>query len=136
MVEKYLMLRLSCFLCFLFINLEAIDVIVTKEPINFEERINPSKLRLMKTSNLKKSCIPVTLNQLQNNKYIAKHYINKKAILCQRDIQVYKNNSVVFDFGTIQIEKKGKIIFENKKFIRIKKEDGKIEKIYKDGSVK
>ncbi len=130
------MLRLSFVFFLSFVNLMAIDVILTKEAINFEEKIDFSKLRLMKVSNLKKSCIPVSLLQLQKNKYIAKHYINKRVVLCQRDIKIYKDNSVVFDFGSIQIEKKGQIIFENDKFIRIKKENGKIEKIYKDGTLK
>ncbi len=130
------MFRLSFLFVFVCLNLNAIDVIVTKEAINYEEKVKLSKLRLIKTSNLKKSCIPVTLNQLQEKEYIAKHYINKRTILCQRDIKIKSNNSVVFNFGTFQIEKKGKIVFENKKFIRIKKEDGKIEKIYKDGSLK
>ena len=37
---------------------------------------------------------------------------------------------------TLEIEKKGKIVFENDQFIRIKKDNGKIEKIYKDGRLK
>ncbi len=136
MVEKYLMLRLSVFIFLFCINLNALDVLITKEHINFEEKIEFSKLRLKKISGLRKYCVPVTLKQLQDGQYLAKHYINKNSVLCQRDIKVYKDNSVVFNFGTIQIEKKGKIVFENEKFIRIKKEDGKIEKIYKDGSIK
>ncbi len=136
MVEKYLMLRLSLFFVFLCLNVNAIDVLLTKESIGFEEEIKLSKLRLGKVKVLKKYCVPLTLKDLEENKYVAKHYINKKVILCKRDIKLYKKSAVVFDFGSIQIEKKGKIIFENEKFIRIKKEDGKIEKIYKDGNKK
>ncbi len=130
------MLRLSFFFIFLCLNANAIDVILTKEPISFEEEVKLSKLRLGKVDVLKKYCVPVTLKDLEKNKYVAKHYINKKVVLCKRDIKPYKKSAVVFDFGNIQIEQKGKIIFENKKFIRIKKADGKIEKIYKDGSKK
>lgn len=130
------MLRLSFVIFLLCLNSYALDVLITKESINFEQKIKSSQLRLLKTTNLKKSCVPLTLNQIQNKEYLANHYINKNSILCQRDVREYKDNSVIFDFGSIQIEKKGKIIFENDKFIRIKKEDGKIEKIYKDGSLK
>ena len=35
-----------------------------------------------------------------------------------------------------KIEKKGRIIFENNEFIRIKNLDGTIEQIYKDGRLK
>ena len=90
----------------------------------------------MKIPELKKTCVPLTLNQVQNNEYRTTHYINKKSIICQNDVETYKDESVVFKFGGLEIEKKGKIIYENDNFIRIRKENGKIEKIYKDGRLK
>lgn len=131
-----MILRLS-FICFLFsINSFAINVLVTKEPINFEEKLDITKLRMMQVNVIKKSCIPLTLSQVQNNEYITTHYINKNTILCKKDMKIYKNNGVLFNFGLLQIEKKGKIIYENDEFIRIKNLDGTIEKIYKDGRLK
>lgn len=53
----------------------------------------------------------------------------------QKDLDKDKNNSVLFNFGSIQIERPGKIIFENDEYIRIKREDGQVEKIYKDGRI-
>lgn len=127
------MLKLSFFVFIFCINLFALDVLITKEALKYEEKINPSELRLIKVNQIKKSCIPLTLSEIQNNQYITAHYINKNSILCQRNVKIYQQNSVVFKFGALEIEKKGKIIFENDEFIRIKKDSGEIEKIYKDG---
>lgn len=130
------MLKLSLLFFFLITNVFGISVLVSKESIGFDQKIKASKLRLMKVPTVKKTCIPLTLNQVQNNEYRSTHYINKKAIICQNDVEIYKNESVIFKFGGVEIEKKGRIIYENDKFIRIKKENGKIEKIYKDGRLK
>lgn len=127
------MLRLSFILLFFCLNVFALDVLVVKEPLKFGQKINPSSLRLMKVNKIKKSCVPLTLEQIQNNQYSTAHYINRNSILCQKNVKLYKENSVVFKFGALEIEKKGKIIFENDDFIRIKKDNGEIEKIYKDG---
>jgi hypothetical protein len=133
---KYLILRLS-FICFLFsINVFALSVLVTKEAINYEEKLDPSKLKMENIKELNKSCIPLKLSQIQNNEYITTHYINKNVIVCLKDVKKYKDNSILFNFGALQIEKKGKIIYENDDFIRIKNLDGTIEKIYKDGRLK
>ena len=130
------MLKLSCLIIFLTTNVFAISVLVSKEAIGFEQTIKTSKLRLMTIPSLKKACVPLTLKQVQNNKYTSTHYINKNSILCEKDVKVYKYESVIFNFGGLEIEKKGKLVYENDKFIRIKKENGKIEKIYKDGRLK
>lgn len=131
------MLRFSLFLCFFsFSFANAMAVLVAKEPIMYEEKLNPSKLKLINVSSIKKACIPLTLAQLQNNEYKTTHYINRNSIICQKDVETYKDEAVLFNFGSIQIEKKGKIIYENDKFIRIKKADGSVEKIYKDGRLK
>lgn len=130
------MLRLSLFILFTFTNLQAITVLIAKESIKYEEKLSTSKLRLVNVNKIKKSCIPLTLSNVQNNEYRTTHYINRNSIICQKDVKIYENNSVLFNFGALQIEKKGQIIFENDKFIRIKKDNGKIEKIYKDGRLK
>ncbi|MAC83271.1 MAG: hypothetical protein CL624_03965 [Arcobacter sp.] len=130
------MLKLSILIFFLATNLFGINVLVSKEAIAFREKVDVTKLRLMKIPELKKTCVPLTLNQVQNNEYRTTHYINKKSIICQNDVETYKDESVVFKFGGLEIEKKGKIIYENDNFIRIRKENGKIEKIYKDGRLK
>ncbi|WP_121628047.1 hypothetical protein [Poseidonibacter antarcticus] len=128
-----MILKLSFIILFLTTNVFAVNVLISKSSIGFEQKIKASKLRLVNVPVLKKACIPLTLNQVQNNEYISTHYINKNSIICQKDVKEYKKESVIFKFGGLEIEKKGKIIYENEEFIRIKKEDGQIEKIYKDG---
>jgi hypothetical protein len=136
MEDKFLILRLS-FLCLLIsIKTFAISVLISKEAINFEEKLNPSKLMVQNVNDIMKSCIPLKLSQVQNEEYVTTHYINKNTIICLKDVKKYEDNAIVFNFGGVKIEKKGKIIYENSDFIRIKNLDGTIEQIYKDGRLK
>ena len=136
MEDKFLILKLS-FLCLLLsINSFAISVIISKESIKFEEKLDSSKVRLQNISEINKTCIPLKLSEIQNNEYISTHYINKNTIICQKDVKKYEDAGIVFNFGGLKIEKKGKIIYENNEFIRIKNLDGTIEQIYKDGRIK
>lgn len=130
------MLKLSILILFLTTNVFGISVLISKEAIGFRQKIEPSSLKLLNVKRLNKNCIPLTLKKVQNNEYRTTHYINKDSIICDNDVEIYKKESVVFNFGGLEIEKKGKIIYENDNFIRIKKENGKIEKIYKDGRLK
>jgi hypothetical protein len=136
MGDKFLILKLS-FLCLLLsVNTFAISVLISKESINFEEKLVLSKIRLQNVNDITKSCIPLKLSEVQNKEYITTHYINKNSIICQKDVRIYEDEGVVFNFGGVKIEKKGKIIYENNEFIRIKNLDGTIEQIYKDGRIK
>ena len=130
------MLRLSFFLIFFCTNIMAIPVLVSKQAINFEQKIDPSMFKIKNVSQLNKACIPLKITDVKSNEYITTHYINKNTIVCKKDVKVYEDNSVVFNFGGIEIEKQGKIIYESEDFIRIKKDDGSFEKIYKDGRLK
>jgi hypothetical protein len=135
MEDNFLILKLS-FLCLLSINSFAISVLISTESINFEEKIDNSKLKLQNVSEISKSCIPLKLSDIKDEEYITTHYINKNSIICQKDVKKYKDSGVIFNFGGVKIEKKGKIIYENSEFIRIKNLDGTIEQIYKDGRIK
>lgn len=136
MGEKSLILKLSILVFLLNINLFAISVLVSKVAINFEEKLDSSKVVSQNVAEINKSCTPLTLSQLQNEEYITTHYINKNTIICIKDVKKYENESVIFNFGGVKIEKKGKVIYENSDFIRIKNIDGTIEQIYKDGRIK
>ena len=129
------MLRLkSLFILVLFsLNLYSIEVIVTNSKINYKDMIDIKKLSSANVLSVKKFCIPVTIKDFENEKYIAKRYLKKGTVLCKKDITKYKKKSVLFNFGVIEIEKQGNIIFENDKYIKIKRIDGKVDKIYKDG---
>lgn len=131
-----MILKLSVLVFLLNINLFAVSVLVSKVAINFEEKLDSSKVVAQNVVEINKSCTPLTLSQLQNEEYITTHYINKNTIICIKDVKKYENESVIFNFGGVKIEKKGKVIYENSDFIRIKNIDGTIEQIYKDGRIK
>ncbi len=131
-----MILKLSFLCLFLSINTFAIDVLISKDAIKFEEKIDASKLKLQNINEINKACIPLTLDEIQNEEYISSHYINKNTIICQKDVKKQNDEGIVFNFGGLKIEKKGKIIYENNEFIRIKNLDGTIEQIYKDGRTK
>ena len=136
MEEGFLILKLSLLSLLLYMNMFAVNVLISTDSIAFEEQIDSNKVKLQNVSEVGKSCIPLKLTQLQNEKYITTHYINKNTIICMKDVKKYENESVIFNFGGVEIEKKGKVIYENDDFIRIKNLDGTIEQIYKDGRTK
>lgn len=130
------MLRLSVpfiIFCLFFTKALAVDVLVTTKAINFNEIIDISSLKKTSVDSVKRHCTPVSLKNFKNKQIQATHYMRKGYVLCENDIKEYKKESVIFDFGAIQIEKEGEVIFENDEYLRIKRTDGKIEKIYKDG---
>lgn len=131
-----MILKLSILVFLLNINLFAVSVLVSKVAINFEEKLDSSKVVAQNVAEINKSCTPLTLSQLQNEDYVSTHYINKNTIICIKDVKKYENESVIFNFGGVKIEKKAKVIYENNDFIRIKNIDGTIEQIYKDGRIK
>lgn len=131
-----MILKLSLLSLLLYMNMFAVNVLISTDSIAFEEQIDSNKVKLQNVSEVGKSCIPLKLTQLQNEKYITTHYINKNTIICMKDVKKYENESVIFNFGGVEIEKKGKVIYENDDFIRIKNLDGTIEQIYKDGRTK
>lgn len=128
-----MILRLSFLLLILASKLLAITVLVTKNPIKLEEKIDKSKLVEKDVEVLKKSCEPLTLQDLEDNIYVTTHYINKNSIVCKNSVKIFEDDGIVFNFGGFNIVKKGKIIYENDEFIRFKNIDGTIEQIYKDG---
>ncbi len=136
MVGNSLILKLN-FLVFLFsVKLFALNVLISSKTIAFEEKIDTSKLRVEDVAEVNKFCIPLKISDIEENSYITTHHINKNTIICLKDVKKGDNESIVFNFGGLKIEKKGKIIYENKDFIRIKNSDGTIEQIYKDGRIK
>jgi len=136
MEEISLILRLSCIVLILNFNLFATTVLVSKGSIGFEEKLDNSKVVVQNVTDINKSCIPLTLSDLEKEEYITSHYINKNTIICLKDVKKHEEETIVFNFGGLKIEKKGKIVYENKDYIRIKNADGTIEQIYKDGRIK
>ena len=104
-----MILKLSFLVFLLNINLFAISVLVSKIAINFEEKLDSTKVVVQNVDEISKSCIPLTLSQLQNKEYLTTHYINRNTIICIKDVKKYENESVIFNFGGVKIEKKGKV---------------------------
>ena len=124
------------FLIFFSFELFAYDVYVAKKDIGYKKMVKLSNLFFKKTDKLSKFCKPFDASILENESYYALHYISKGSIICTKDVEKHNRKSVRFNFGSLEIEKEGEIIYENEKFIKIRKFDGKIEKIYKDGRLK
>ena len=136
MVESSLILKLNLLVFLFSVNLFATSVLISLKTIAFEEKIDTSKVRVEDVSDVNKFCVPLKISDLEENNYITTHHINKNTIICTKDVKKGDNETIVFNFGGLKIEKKGKIIYENKDFIRIKNIDGTIEQIYKDGRIK
>ncbi|MFA7083303.1 MAG: hypothetical protein WC141_02090 [Arcobacteraceae bacterium] len=109
------------------------DVLITNKDIKYKEKITKENVVVSEVNTLNRNCVPLSLNELENDDFIATHYIFKDSVLCLSDVKKYDKKSVVFDFGTLEIEQEGKVIYENNHYIRLKKQDGTIEKIYKNG---
>lgn len=128
--DKILLLLLLCTT-----SLFSIDVLTVTKEIRYKEKIQKDKLNLKRVDSVAKGCTPLHLEDLEKDSYSASHYMFENAIVCMNDVIKYEKESVLFDFGSLQIEQEGKVIYENEKFIRLKKQDGTIEKIYKDGKI-
>ncbi|WP_164967602.1 hypothetical protein [Arcobacter sp. CECT 8985] len=116
--------------------MNAIELIITKKAINYKAKLNVKDLMIRNVDSFKKGyCTPLKLSDLSGTVYETTHYIKKGSVLCTKDIKEFKKKAVVFKFGALEIETDGEIIYQNDKYIRIKKRDGKVEKIYKDGRV-
>lgn len=127
---KFILLILSFNI---FIN--ATDILVSNEDIKYHTILDYDNLKIIST-NKRVRCNMFNKNNLIKTTYRAKHYILKGKPICNKDVQIVKNHKIRYDFGNIVIERSGKVIGENKKYIRIKNNDGSIDKIYKNGQTR
>jgi 23S rRNA-/tRNA-specific pseudouridylate synthase len=109
------------------------NVLVATKNIRLNEQLTQNNVQLQNMPIKDRSCTPLSVEAILQHQYTAANYIIKGSVICTRNANKYEKQSVVFDFGTLEIEQEGEIIFENDEFIRIKKPNGKVEKIYKDG---
>lgn len=112
---------------------QGINVLVATKNIRLNDKLTQENLQLQTLPLRDRSCTPLGLKEITDNTFTAANFIIKGSVVCTRNANKYEKQSVIFDFGTLEIEQEGEIIFENDEFIRIKKRDGKVEKIYKDG---
>ncbi|PLY10416.1 MAG: hypothetical protein C0626_05405 [Arcobacter sp.] len=115
------------------LKLFSTEVIIAKIDIPYNIALSPSNVAILQLDNIPKDCKPITIAELKKEKYFTKKYLQKEKIICHDDLKKENNNKVIFSFGSIEIETNGKILYENDDYIKIKRDNGKIEKIYKDG---
>lgn len=118
------------------VKIFAIEALVATVDIPYKKRIIPAYLTLKNIKEIPYNCELVTIEYLKNSEYLSNKFIKKDKVLCKKDLKAKGDNSVIFRFGSIEIETDGKILFENDEYIRIKRSNGKIEKIYKDGRLR
>ena len=123
------------FLLFISLNLLGNKILVSNINIKYKEHLNYDNLTII-TTNKKVRCKIFDINKLNQNTYEAKHYIIKNRPICEKDVKISANKKIRYDFGNIVIERNGEVIGETKKFIKIKNNDGSIDKIYKNGQVR
>ena len=107
-------------------------VLVAIKDINYKQRVSVDNVKLAPVMK-KLRCKALKREDVIGTEYRAKHYITKGSILCKKDVYIPTKNRLLFNFGSIEIERNGKLIRETDEYIRIKNDNGKVEKIYKDG---
>ena len=122
-------------LIFVFNNINADEILISNVNIKYKEHLNYDNLSITNTDK-RVRCIMFNKNNLNQNTYEAKHYILKNRPICAKDVKISTNNKIRYDFGNIIIERNGEVVGETKKFIKIKNNDGSIDKIYKNGQVR
>jgi hypothetical protein len=113
-------------------------VVVATKVIQYKAKITKNDVQEIEyTRKISRSCEPVTsVEYLLNDDYRVTHYISKGRIICQKDVKAYVKKTVIFNFGSFEIEKEGEVIFENGSYVKIRRPDGRVEKIYKNGAVR
>jgi len=113
---------------------------ISIKAINYKEQVTSNKYLLVEVNDTNKLIYNircrdyVNIDKLKSNKYRANHYINKNKVICKKSLYLKPTNKINFNFGSFEIESFGKVIQETNKYVKIRKPNGKIEKIYKDGS--
>ena len=127
------MIKIIIFCSILTYSFGSYLVLKAKYNIKYKAVLKQEDFELSYVKKIPLGCKIVTVEDFISAQYRAKVFINRGRVLCQRDLYIPQNNKVVFDFGSIQIEKYGKIIKETDKYIRFKNIDGTIQTIYKNG---
>jgi len=129
---KFLIINLFL-LCNLFASNNKI-VLVSKMNIEYKESITKRNTLLKQIQSSKLRCTPFYYKNMKNTHFVASHYISSGKVICKKDLKILKSSNIKFNFGNIEIEQSGKIIYETDNYIKFKKSNGKIEKIYKNGN--
>lgn len=124
-------MKLLLFIC-LSLNLYSDVALVSIKDLTYKEVVDFDNFQEI---NLDKKiyCKKFDRMKLLEEEYIAKRYILKNTPICEKDLIVAPNHRVKFNFGNIIIERSGEFVGETDSYIKLKKSDGTIEKIQKNG---
>lgn len=107
--------------------------VVASKNIYYNQQINTNNAMVTKVDE-KLKCKLLTLKYLESKKLLAVHYIKKNSPICIKDTKAMDENRVIYKFGAfLEAEEYGKVIVETNRYIKIKKSNGKIKKLFKDG---
>jgi hypothetical protein len=124
---KYLFIFIFCY-----VSLQADIALVSTKSIKFKQKLEYGDLQVQ-YSDKKIHCTMFDKQKLLDNSYQAIRYIPKFKPICEKDVKLVIDHKVRVDFGNIIIEKNGEYIGETKEYIKIKKNDGTVERINKNG---
>jgi hypothetical protein len=104
-----------------------------KQSLNYKEKITSNNLEIYEGV-APTYCASFDLSIFDEKGYaiVASHYIVKNKLVCKKDIRRIKIEYISFNFGRISISRQGRIISENKQYIKIKTISGETFKIYKN----
>ncbi|MDD2697812.1 MAG: hypothetical protein PHF17_03320 [Arcobacteraceae bacterium] len=122
----------AIFFLFLATYLFGESALVSPKDIKYKEYLNFDELQDI-NSDKRTYCTKFDKLKLLEDEYIAKRHIIKNTPICTKDVEVAPNYKIKFDFGNIVIERSGEFIGETDKYIKVKTQDGTIEKIDKNG---
>lgn len=120
-------------LCLCYVN--AMEVLVAKKSISYKEVLSKDDFAVMSANpqDIPRTCEVFNSNNFNSGQYMASKYIKEGSLLCTKDVLEYKPKEVLFNFGSLEIKTDGEVINETAEYITIKKHDGSVQKIYKDG---
>lgn len=120
-------------LCLCYVN--AMEVLVAKKSISYKEVLSKDYFAVMSANpqDIPRTCEVFNSNNFNSGQYMASKYIKEGSLLCTKDVLEYKPKEVLFNFGSLEIKTDGEVINETAEYITIKKHDGSVQKIYKDG---
>jgi hypothetical protein len=119
-------------LLFIALNLFGDIALVSVKDLQYKEVVDFANLQEVNFDK-KIYCKKFDKLKLLEDEYIAKRFITKNSPICDKDLLLAPNHRIKFDFGNIVIEKNGEFMGETDKYIKVKNQDGTIEKIDKNG---
>lgn len=116
-------------------NLFSQDVFVAKTNISFKQTVTKNDFNIISVDpkEIPRTCEVFPISQIDLQRYVTTKYIRQGSVICSKDLALFDSKEVVFDFGSLEIKTDGEIINETNESITIKKYDGSVVKIFKDG---